>query len=76
METDKLDFSFEEEGLGPVSGEVVEGVDAPFVDVDVVANGFVPGGVAALIGVYGMLGEVFDVVPEKDHHLRRQGENS
>jgi len=44
------------------------------VDVDVVPDGLVLSGVAALIGVDGVVRQPFDVGAEKGHHFVIQGE--
>jgi hypothetical protein len=45
------------------------------IDINVVADGFVAGGVAALVRVYGMLGYVLQIFLVEHDHLRRQRED-
>ncbi len=60
---------------GPVAWYFLKRIDAPFVDIDVVARCFMFGGVAAFVGVNGMLGDVFDVFFVKNDHFGWQGKN-
>ena len=63
------------DGVFPLTGDVVEGVGAVVVDVDVVAGGLTLYGVAAAVGIYGVLCEVVNVLFVEVEHLWGEGED-
>ena len=70
---DEVNLGVLGQGLIPTAWELFKRRFAVLIQIDEMPGAFVAGGVASFIRIYGMLGDVFDVLLVKGNQFSRQG---